>query len=253
MLEAFGNLSEVVAYSAFDIGNYDAAEHYFEFAMSYADQGKSLALRAKTLAEMSRNAAYLGDLDGASSLIEFAQVRSDRVSATARVMLWTIRAHLLALTRRTAEAIADVQCADEHLTERDPAVDTVARLLRRSRTSRPHRQGTRPSGSRTQPRRTGRAAPANRYPFSSRRTTRVHGPSPGHVWQRCSRPQVNPRNSIRRARGRHRCNVAAVEADRQRAQPPARAAEPHVRIGDVAQLLQDIASLGHQGSPRSIT
>ncbi|RSM50917.1 hypothetical protein DMA12_00690 [Amycolatopsis balhimycina DSM 5908] len=123
MFEAVGNLSGVVAYSAFDIANYQAADRCFQFALWCADQGNSWALRANTLAEMSRKAAYLGNLDDALSLIEFAQVRSDRVSATGRAMLWTIRARLLALTGRAEEAIEDVDRADTHFADRDLAAD----------------------------------------------------------------------------------------------------------------------------------
>jgi hypothetical protein len=123
MFEAVGNLSGVVAYSAFDIASYEAADRCFQFALWCADQGSSWALRANTLAEMSRKAAYLGNLDEALSLIEFAQVRSDRVSATARAMLWTIRARLLALTGRSDEAIADVDRADAYFADRDPSAD----------------------------------------------------------------------------------------------------------------------------------
>ncbi|SEC10278.1 hypothetical protein SAMN04489727_2568 [Amycolatopsis tolypomycina] len=123
VFEAVGNLSGVVAFSAFDIANHDAADRCFRFALWCADQGKSWPLRANTLAEMSRMAAYLGEADDALSLIEFAQVRSDRVSATARAMLWTIRARLLASTGRTDEAIAEVDRADEHFDARDPSAD----------------------------------------------------------------------------------------------------------------------------------
>ncbi|GAA4550810.1 tetratricopeptide repeat protein [Amycolatopsis samaneae] len=123
MFEAVGNLSGVVAYSAFDIANYGAADDCFQFALWCADRGNSWALRANTLAEMSRKASYLEDLDHALSLIEFAQVRPDRVSATARAMLWTIRARLLALTGRLDDAVADVDRADTYFAERDPSSD----------------------------------------------------------------------------------------------------------------------------------
>ncbi|MFJ1767979.1 XRE family transcriptional regulator [Amycolatopsis sp. NPDC088138] len=123
MFEAVGNLSSVVAYSAFDIANYDAADRCFRFALWCADQGNSWALRANTLAEMSRKAAYLGNFDDALSLIEFAQVRSDRVSGTARAMLWTIRARLLATAEREDEALSDVQRADQYFAERELTSD----------------------------------------------------------------------------------------------------------------------------------
>lgn len=123
MFEAVGNLSGVVAYSAFDIADYQSADQCFQFALWCADQSGSWALRANTLAEMSRKAAYLGDLDEALSLIEFAQVRSDRVSATAQAMMAAIRARLLALLGRHAEARAEVDRADARFVDRDPTSD----------------------------------------------------------------------------------------------------------------------------------
>jgi tetratricopeptide (TPR) repeat protein len=123
MFEAVGNLGSVVAYSAFDIADYRAADQCFQFALWCADQGGSWPLRANTLAEMSRKAAYLGDLDEALSLIEFAQVRADRVSATGQAMMAAIRARLLALLDRHDEARAEVERADLRFDDRDPATD----------------------------------------------------------------------------------------------------------------------------------
>ncbi len=117
MFEAVGNLSSVVAYSAFDVSAYEAADRCFHLALWCSDQSGSWALRANTLAEMSRKAAYLGDLDDALSMIEFAQVRSDRLTNTARAMLCTLRARLLALTSRHSEARSDISRADAHFHE----------------------------------------------------------------------------------------------------------------------------------------
>ncbi|WP_027929077.1 tetratricopeptide repeat protein [Amycolatopsis thermoflava] len=121
--EAVGNLAGVVAFAAFDIADYRAADRCFDFALWAAEQASSWALRANTLAEMSRKAAYLNDLDDALSLIEFAQVRADRLTATARAMLWTLHARILALTGRHREAEDDIRRADEHFAHRDPAAD----------------------------------------------------------------------------------------------------------------------------------
>lgn len=121
--EAVGNLAGVVAYSAFDIANHTAADRCFTFALWCADQAGSWQLRANTLADMARKAIYLGKLDDALSLIEFAQVRMDRLSATARAILCTIRARLLALTGRHHEAGDEVDRADEHFAQSDPGND----------------------------------------------------------------------------------------------------------------------------------
>ena len=123
MYEAVGNLSGVVAFSAFDIMNYRAADQCFHFALWCADHAGSWALRANTLAEMSRKAVYLGDIDEALSLIEFAQVRADRVSETAQAMMATVRARLLALLDRDDEARAEVDRADQRFADRDPSDD----------------------------------------------------------------------------------------------------------------------------------
>lgn len=80
-------------------------------------------LRANTLAEMARKAAYLGDLDEALELVEHAQVGSERLTATARAMLSTVRARLLALAGRHVEARDDVGRADAEFAKRSPDTD----------------------------------------------------------------------------------------------------------------------------------
>ncbi|WP_460405010.1 helix-turn-helix transcriptional regulator [Actinophytocola sediminis] len=114
MVEAVGNLASVVAYAAFDISANTAADQCFRFALWCADHSGSWGLRANTLAEMSRKAAYLGEFDDALSMIEFAQVRADRLVNTARAMLHTLRARLLAVTSRHGEARSEIAKADAY-------------------------------------------------------------------------------------------------------------------------------------------
>lgn len=121
--KAVGNLASVVAFSAFDVADYAAADRCFEFALWYADEAGSWALRANTLAEMARKAAYLGDLDDALELIEFAQVRSDRLTATAQ---------------------ADVDRADVHFADHDPDVAPPWLCYYDRRAPRKHREGVDP-------------------------------------------------------------------------------------------------------------
>ncbi|MEV0675855.1 helix-turn-helix transcriptional regulator [Actinosynnema sp. NPDC050436] len=123
MFEAIGNLAEVVAFSAFDVGNHDAAARCFRFGLWCAEQGGSWELRAATLADMARQAIHLGDLDGALSLIEFAQVRTDRLTATAQAMIGVVRARLLAMLGRHNEARAEVDRADAYFAQRQPEAD----------------------------------------------------------------------------------------------------------------------------------
>ncbi|WP_253783637.1 XRE family transcriptional regulator [Nocardia amikacinitolerans] len=121
LLEAVGNLSGVAGYAAFDIGDYPLAERRFRLALWCADNAGSWELRASTLADMARKTAYVGNPDGALSLIELAQVRADRLSATACAMLCALRAQYLAALGRTDDALAEVARADAHFADRRPA------------------------------------------------------------------------------------------------------------------------------------
>ncbi|MGW5054787.1 helix-turn-helix domain-containing protein [Actinokineospora sp. NPDC004072] len=123
MFEAVGNLAGVVAFSAFDVGNHDAAARCFRFSLWCAEQSGSWELRAATLADMARQAIYLGNLDDALSLIEFAQVRADRLTATARAMIGVVRARLLAMLGRHNESRAEVDRADAYFSQREPETD----------------------------------------------------------------------------------------------------------------------------------
>lgn len=123
LCEAVGNLSGIAAYSAFDIAAHTEAERRFRFALWCADAAGSWELRAATLADMARKTSYIGNPDGALSLIELAQVRADRLTTTTRAMLATLRAQFLAALGRTDDALSEVARADEHFAARNPAED----------------------------------------------------------------------------------------------------------------------------------
>lgn len=123
LLEAIGNFGSVAGYAAFDIGDHAAAERRFRLALWCADTAGSWELRASTLADMARKMAYVGNPDGGLSLIELAQVRSDRLSATTRAMLSALRAQYLAAMERPDEALSEVARADEYFAQRSPATD----------------------------------------------------------------------------------------------------------------------------------
>jgi transcriptional regulator with XRE-family HTH domain len=123
LFEAVGNLAGVVAFSAFDIGDHATASRCFRVALWCAEQGGSWELRAATLTDMARQAVYLGELDEALSLIEFAQVRADRLTATARAVTAVVRARVLAILGRHDGARADVDRADAYFAKREAATD----------------------------------------------------------------------------------------------------------------------------------
>ncbi|MGW4330548.1 XRE family transcriptional regulator [Nocardia sp. NPDC004573] len=123
LLEAIGNFGSVAGYAAFDIGDHTEAERRFRLALWCADTAGSWELRASTLADMARKMAYIGNADSGLSLIELAQVRSDRLSATTRAMLSALRAQYLAAVKRPDEALSEVARADEYFAQRSPATD----------------------------------------------------------------------------------------------------------------------------------
>jgi transcriptional regulator with XRE-family HTH domain len=123
LCESVGNLSGIAAYSAFDIAAHTEAERRFRFALWCADAAGSWELRAATLADMARKTAYIGNPDGALSLIELAQVRADRLTSTTRAMLATLRAQFLSALDRTDDALSEVARADEHFAARNPDED----------------------------------------------------------------------------------------------------------------------------------
>jgi hypothetical protein len=123
MFEAVGDLSGVVAFSAFDVADHATADECFQFTLWCADQADLWSLRANTLADMARKAAHLGAIGDALTLIEFAQVRSDRVTPTGRAMISAIRARLLALMGRHSDALAEADRADAHFSGREPDSD----------------------------------------------------------------------------------------------------------------------------------
>ncbi|MFE9786521.1 XRE family transcriptional regulator [Nocardia salmonicida] len=123
LFEAVGNLSSVVGYTAFDAGEFRDADRYFQFALWCADSAGSWNLRASALADMARRSAFVGDPDSALSLIELAQVRSDRLTFTVRAMLSAMRAQYLAASGRTHEVVAEVARADELFEAHEPDAD----------------------------------------------------------------------------------------------------------------------------------
>ncbi|MFI1919442.1 helix-turn-helix transcriptional regulator [Nocardia sp. NPDC020380] len=123
LFEAVGNLSGVAAFAAFDIADFATADQHSRFALWCADAAGSWELRASTLADMARMTAYTSGADNALSLIELAQVRSDRLSATTRAMLSALRAQFLAALGRTDETLAEVARSDDYFADSTPGED----------------------------------------------------------------------------------------------------------------------------------
>lgn len=123
LLEAVGNLAQVVGFSAFDVADRTAARRYFQFALWCAGDGQAWSLRASVLTDMARLASDAGDLQQAIALAEQAQHHPERLPATSRAVVWTVHARLLALTGRTDEARDDIAAADTYFADRNPETD----------------------------------------------------------------------------------------------------------------------------------
>lgn len=249
MFEAVGNLSSVVAFSAFDIAEYQAADQCFQFSLWCADQAGSWALRANTLAEMARKAAYLGDLDEALSLIEFAQVRADRVSLTAQAMMSVIRARLLALLDRHDEARGEVDRADQRFADRDPDADPPWLCYY----DEAEHQGSAGRALIPVARATRRPDLAMNRLESAIRLHNANYPR-SRTFSRTRLASLimvsgDPREALPIGR-QALADAVPLRSKRivSELRGLARAAEPHARIGDVADLRHDIAALALPGT-----
>lgn len=123
LYSAVGYLAETAAFMAFDACVHNEARRVFQFALACAEQAGDWHLRAAILADMSRQAVYLGQPDAGLTFSEHALVRADRLTATERAMLHTTRARALASMRRVQDTLLAVGAADDHFADTQPAND----------------------------------------------------------------------------------------------------------------------------------
>ena len=118
-----GFLVDIAGWGSFDAGDHDTARQYFQMALHCAEQADDWGLRANVLSDMARQAIYVGRPDDGLSLIELAQVRQDRQTATVRAMLSTVRARALGKVGRGEDCYGAVLAAEEHFSNRKKAED----------------------------------------------------------------------------------------------------------------------------------
>jgi hypothetical protein len=123
LLSAVGYLAHTCAFMAFDAYAHDDARRGFEFAHACAEAAGNWHLRAKVLSSMARQAIWVGRPDEGRTLIEFALVRADRLTATERAMLHTAHARALAKMGRVGETLRAVGSADEEFQRREAGAD----------------------------------------------------------------------------------------------------------------------------------
>lgn len=125
LCSAPGYLGHVTAFMAVDAHAHEDARRVFGFAQSCAEQAEDWHLRAKVLNSLASQSICCGDPDAALTFIELALVRADRLTATERAMLHTVRAHALGMLGRAQEAATAVGAADEEFGHTCPADDPV--------------------------------------------------------------------------------------------------------------------------------
>lgn len=123
LLSAVALLGEVTGFATFDACAHDDARKIFRFALACAEEADDWHQRANLLSSMARQSAWCGQPDAALTQVELALVRSDRLTATIRANLHTIRARALAKMGRIQQTLAAVGNADEEFAHTRPQND----------------------------------------------------------------------------------------------------------------------------------
>lgn len=124
--ELFGVISDfggVAGFMAFDAFAHADAARTFRFSLRCAEESENWHLRACVLSMMARQAVWCGQPDDGLTQVETALVRSDRLTATERACLHTLRARALAKLGRAQECLSAVGAADNAFARTKPADD----------------------------------------------------------------------------------------------------------------------------------
>ncbi|WP_412540075.1 hypothetical protein R8Z50_30300 [Longispora sp. K20-0274] len=128
LFSAVSSLAAVAGFMAFDALAHSDARRILEWALACAEESGDWHLRAKTLSSMARQEIWCGQADQGLTYIEMALVRADRLTATERAMLSTVRARALAKwgRARQQDTLTAVGLADEQFTETRPDLDPAS-------------------------------------------------------------------------------------------------------------------------------
>jgi len=123
LFAAVARLGSVAGFMAFDAYAHEDARRSFRFSLACAEQSGNWHLRARLLNMMARQAVWCGQPDDGLTYVEMALVRNDRLTATERASLHTLRARAFAKLRHAQECLAAVGAADEAFAHANQAVD----------------------------------------------------------------------------------------------------------------------------------
>ena len=121
LCSAVGALANTVGFAAFDAGEHDDARTILRFALACGEEARNWGLRARTLAaDLAPVELWLGRPDDALTIVEQAQVRSDRLTPTERAMTWSTRARAHAELGDVQATLAAVGRSDDELAAAAP-------------------------------------------------------------------------------------------------------------------------------------
>lgn len=123
LYSAVGSFSNLAGWMAFDAHAHHDARRMFRLALSCSDEASEPPLRAEVLASMARQSIWCGQPDDGLTMIETALVRADRLTATSRAMLHSVRARALATMSRASESLAEIGRADDAFADTSPEND----------------------------------------------------------------------------------------------------------------------------------
>jgi hypothetical protein len=123
LFAAVAELGGVAGFMAFDACAHADARRAFGFSRACAEHGRDWHMRAAILSMMARQAIWCRQPDDGLTYVETALVRSDRLTATERASLQTLRARALAKLCRPQDTHAAVGAADDAFAHANPAED----------------------------------------------------------------------------------------------------------------------------------
>ncbi|MGH3937772.1 MAG: hypothetical protein ACRDTG_03930 [Pseudonocardiaceae bacterium] len=121
LYSAVGSLAQVAGWGDVDAGRHDTALICFQLGLHCAEKAQDWTLRAQVLTDTSRQAVDRGQVDDATSLIELAQVRADRVAGSGRAMMSSMHARILGAAGRVTDCRRAVAAAEDHIADHRPA------------------------------------------------------------------------------------------------------------------------------------
>jgi len=133
LYSAVGSLAQVAGWGDVDAGYHDTALPCFHLGLYCAEEARDWTLRAHLLTNMSQQTVDRGQLDDATSLIELAQVRADRVAGSGPAMMSSIHARILGAAGRVTHCRRAMAAAEDHVADPRPTDEhCVSSLFQRA-------------------------------------------------------------------------------------------------------------------------